>query len=738
MATQYAIFVVNLLQDVNIIRPLVYMASRDLGMRTEFLVTKQFYKRDKSSVWKAELQEISKATGTPLLPTETPMDSIKLLQNKAGVLVAGSESSLSAHKAVHDIFRCAPSSLLKITLQHGYECVGFLHNKAHDQAYGRNVTFAADVICSWSARHRLSATGPAQAAKVFVTGSTGMLQICNSTRMESESKPGLVCENMHSVRLNTGGNFKTSFMQIFEKFSNILDENKLAVTLRPHPGGQYVLKTNAQISSNVIINNNPIYKVDLSRFAYGISAPSSILIDMIVAGIPVAVWRDETGIMDTSNYQGLTEISTLEDWVEFSREAVSNPSKYLALQTRFLEHLQMPTDPEWIYRRYAGLFLSTKQRLIQSGKGQEPEPERVLFIANGMDPTLQLCLLRPLDQDVKAGTMAIEIITGEQMSRQFGKNIEEPVVQAWLDNQISMFRPSLIVFCRYNGYHAAHIVELARKQGIPVIYHMDDDLLNVPLHLGQKKYETHNAPHRLATVRYLLDHADLVYCSTRRLQDHFAETGVQAPLVSGQINCAGSLLAPPSNRKVRKLGYMGFDKSHELELLLPVIVTYLRKHPDVEFHLFGTFTLPAVLEEFDSRIKLLAPNRNYDDFLTVLSLFEWDIGICPLARTPFNLKKSNNKWVEYTSVGTSVIASKGTVYDECCADGCGILVDTGEEWLDALEKLTNNPDIRFEMVNRAQVRLLAEYSIDQHREQVLSVFAQAKSSIITDGNLKTG
>jgi glycosyltransferase involved in cell wall biosynthesis len=78
--------------------------------------------------------------------------------------------------------------------------------------------------------------------------------------------------------------------------------------------------------------------------------------------------------------------------------------------------------------------------------------------------------------------------------------------------------------------------------------------------------------------------------------------------------------------------------------------------------------------------------------------------------------------VEYTSVGTAVIASRGTVYDECCADDCGILASTTDEWLTAMEYLVQNPQARFEQVTSAQKKLVEEYSIQSLRTQVLDMF----------------
>jgi glycosyltransferase involved in cell wall biosynthesis len=97
--------------------------------------------------------------------------------------------------------------------------------------------------------------------------------------------------------------------------------------------------------------------------------------------------------------------------------------------------------------------------------------------------------------------------------------------------------------------------------------------------------------------------------------------------------------------------------------------------------------------------------------------------------------KANTKWVEYTSVGAAVVASKGTVYDECCGDGCGILAETEEEWFAALDKLVRDPEARFNQVRRAQEKLANSYSTESLREQVLDIFSQAHK-LHAQSNLK--
>lgn len=726
MSERHAVFLLNHLQDVNIVRPLVFMAARDLGLRTAFLVSHRFVGRDESSLWRKELKEIGDATATSIHIFEHELHALQLLQDKTGVLVAASESDVSAHTPVHNVLLSAPGSFVRITLQHGFECLGFLHNRAHDLAFGEDVTFAADVVCGWSDAARLRSLAPSQRSKLYVSGPPAVLQM---RRHATESPPrgiGLVCENLHSIRLNMTGGVKADFIGLFNSFCSALAREGRIVALRPHPGGQYLMKSGVALPRNAILNNHPMYKVDLARYAYGVSAPSSVLIDMVLAGIPAAVWRDEAGEIDTRNYEGLTEIHTLAEWLDFSREAVSHPNRFIEHQKRFLDGLGIPTDPAEVYGRFARLFAGATRHIIPIS-ARSRQMERVLFIANGYDPTLQLCLLKPLASLIDAGEIEIEIVTEEQMREKLGKRPLDLTVCTWLDERFSLFRPTMLVFCRYGGPHAAHMLDRARRDGIPVIYHIDDDLLNIPEQLGLMKHKHHNSPPRLAAVRHLLDNADLVYCSTKPLQEQFKTLAVKASLLSGGISCSGRVIVPATERPVRRIGYMGFDHAYDLAVVLPSLVTFLRRNRDIEFQLFGAIPKPAALDEFGDRIVLSPPVRNYEDFLNEFASLNWDIGICPLAPTAFNMLKANNKWIEYTSVGAAVIASRGPVYDDCCAEGCGILAGTTDEWLAALEKLAHDPAERFAQVRRAQKRLTDEYSTERLRDQVLDVFAQVRS-----------
>lgn len=358
--------------------------------------------------------------------------------------------------------------------------------------------------------------------------------------------------------------------------------------------------------------------------------------------------------------------------------------------------------------------------------GNPAASQRVLFVANNFIPTLQLSFIKPLEPLINSGEMAVDVVSEKQMTEAFGGWRWKSRARKWMRQRFEAFRPTLVVFCRYSGPHGDALRDIARAQGVPVIYHIDDDLLNVPRELGAAKFAMHNDPRRLASVSGLLRDVDLVYCSTEPLRQRMAQhIGGQAR--AGKVYCTTDVLVPPPKPRTEvRVGYMGFDHAHDFEIVVPALVQLLKTYPNVRFELFGSIPKPAALDVFGNRVITHAPVLGYQKFMAKFASLGWNIGICPLADTPFNAVKANTKWVEYTSVGAAVVATGGTIYDGCAADGCGVLVQRPQDWYAALAELVESAEKRNALVSAAQARARQDYSLDSLRQQVLDVFAQAR------------
>ena len=438
-----AVFLFNLVQDVNILRPLVVMASRDFGFSVLLLVSDKFAGRDPYHIWSSELEELAAATKARTVLFNNAWEAVRDLTGH-GILFAASESHLPNHVGTHDVMRAVPSSYQRVTLQHGFECVGFHHSADHARAHGETASFGADLVCSWG-ETSLSSFAPSQRAKLVVTGPTFVLQAPSGPFPAPINNTGIVCENLHSVRFQGTGGRVAEFVDTFADFCSLMGQERKSVALRPHPGGQYVLKNKVALPANAILENSPLYRVDLRRFAYGISAASSMLVDMVLAGIPTAVWRDGQGAIDSDHYAGLACVSTPQEWATFAAAAQSDPQSFLDRQSKFIEATGIVTDPAQVYANFAALFDAVSRRTARPVASSVPR-HRLQFIANAHVPTLQLSFEKPLAGAVAAGAVVCDLLTEQELVAEAGLLEDDRRLAAWIDERLTTTAPTTTDF----------------------------------------------------------------------------------------------------------------------------------------------------------------------------------------------------------------------------------------------------------------------------------------------------
>lgn len=349
-----AAFLFDLVQDVASSRPLAQYFHEQGGLDLVFLVSSHFVKRDANGIWLTELEDISERLGASLVKVDTVLDVVTALTSRCGLLVSTSESELGAHTFSHEVFLAAPAGFTRVNLQHGLECIGFNHNDAHDAAFGYRIGMACDIAASWFPIERLHSVRPDQKAKILTVGpSVGLSHPPVFERPwpwppRGATLHGLICENLHSVRFGTGA--KVEFVDLFGAFAAAIGASDGTAELRPHPAGRYSEKNNLALPGNVQFNRAPLYKQSLDKFTFGISAPSSVLLDMVWAGIPTAVWTSRDGGVDIGIYEGLEIVSSLADWVAFAEAATRDPSPYLAAQRRYVSSLIDGQDIRSLFR----------------------------------------------------------------------------------------------------------------------------------------------------------------------------------------------------------------------------------------------------------------------------------------------------------------------------------------------------------------------------------------------------
>lgn len=354
-----AIFLINLNQDVAVSRPVARFFRREGLLDIVFLITAPFRKRDKSGLWFGEVMELTQELQGEAIEVDEPVDAVRALAGRSGLILSASESALSAHDFAHAVFLGAPPTVTRITLQHGLECVGFNHNAAHNQTFRHFIGMAGDVAASWFEIDALHSIQPDQLAKTIPVGPPIALEAPPATaahrrlRRYDVEVHGLVCENLHSVRF--GEHDRSSFVAHLLSFARQMEANNGTLELRPHPGGRYLEKNKAPLPANVVMNRSPLYKQSLDKFAFCISGASSVVFDMVWAGVPVAVWGSRERGVDVGIYSSLTFVSTEQEWLDFALSASRNPEPFLKIQAEYIDRLRLPPDIPERYRRLAEL-----------------------------------------------------------------------------------------------------------------------------------------------------------------------------------------------------------------------------------------------------------------------------------------------------------------------------------------------------------------------------------------------
>jgi hypothetical protein len=351
---KHAVFLVDLNQDVAAFRNVASFFRRESSLAILFIVSENFRKRDALGVWRLELQEICRELNAEVIEVDGVADTIRCLAGKAGLLLSASESALSAHAFNHAVFLAAPNAFVRVTLQHGLECIGFNHNDAHDRTWHHYVGMACDVAASWFEDEALHSVRPDQRSKIITVGPPlGLDSPPPVYRPQPPArKPvvhGLVCENLHSVRFSTDA--KNLFVNALSTFARHLEPLNGTIELRPHPGGLYLEKNKIALPRNVRFNRLPLYRQSLDKFSFCISGPSTVLIDLVWADVPVAVWTSGEQSMSIGIYSNLHVVSNEAEWLEFAVAATKEPGPFLEAQAKFIASLKLPSDIPSRYRQ---------------------------------------------------------------------------------------------------------------------------------------------------------------------------------------------------------------------------------------------------------------------------------------------------------------------------------------------------------------------------------------------------
>ncbi|MEM7218367.1 MAG: methyltransferase domain-containing protein [Pseudomonadota bacterium] len=282
-----------------------------------------------------------------------------------------------------------------------------------------------------------------------------------------------------------------------------------------------------------------------------------------------------------------------------------------------------------------------------------------------------------------------------------------------------------------------------QARGVPVVFDIDDLLLDVPEHLGAHRHCEAMRPLLLE----LLTTVDAISVSTPDLADaiqqRLREAGKTAPPLVITPNTAWSGERPirhPGRAPVRVI--VASSDSVTVEMLAPALrrITALTTRggtPAIELvgigppgHMLRGLGLPIAIADV----------MPLDQFKAYIASRDDTIALLPLDDTDFNRCKSAIKFYDYALAGVPCICSRVTPYSSALEDGVeGLLVDEGSEsdgtsanaWFDAIARLVGDAELRESLADAARNRVLRDHhpgvSGDAWRSAIAAASAQRQA-----------
>lgn len=259
--------------------------------------------------------------------------------------------------------------------------------------------------------------------------------------------------------------------------------------------------------------------------------------------------------------------------------------------------------------------------------------------------------------------------------------------------------------------HVDDLLSHCAAHGIKLIYDIDDDLLGIAKsdHPERKFYATY-----ASVITQLVESADEVYVSTASLADALGEL---RKTVAIRPNKLSREVIPLTWQKMPQapigILYMGtLTHGADFQVVEDALIRIKDMYgSSVTLYIIGVTTRAVNSKYF----RVLTPPPElasaYPLFMQWMgSLNLFDIGIAPLESNPFNLHKSDIKFLDYSALKLATIASNVEAYANTIVDHeTGLLVDNkSEAWVDALSKLIRSADTRKRLANNAYAYLQAQ------------------------------
>lgn len=298
------------------------------------------------------------------------------------------------------------------------------------------------------------------------------------------------------------------------------------------------------------------------------------------------------------------------------------------------------------------------------------KPKKVLLLYRAMIPSLRLCAHCQMEYLHARGKLLyrackVSAVTGEDLS--------------WAD---------VVLLGRLDNWFEYHLAKQLHEAQKPLIYIIDDDLLNVPSDISLSSY--YSLPRIQTYIRSMIAFSDAIISPSPLLLQRYATNGKVAIQIEEPAINPIPFTPHDSNRPVT-IGFAASvtrtgDMESILQESLEAIKTKYRSR--VQFVFFGA--IPSFAQSLEA--SAIPYCNSYDDYRQMLNTAKWDIGLAPLPDTAFHACKHYNKFVEYSAAAILGVYSAVMPYTRLKDIGeyCILCDNTTDAWTQALSELIDD------------------------------------------------
>ena len=252
-----------------------------------------------------------------------------------------------------------------------------------------------------------------------------------------------------------------------------------------------------------------------------------------------------------------------------------------------------------------------------------------------------------------------------------------------------------------------------RKNARKIVYDFDDSVM-----YRNSKAANPESNTRVKMFKNMVNASDYVIAGSEYLQKNTTPYTNNVTTIPSPIDMS---LYPQKNYPEGSnitLGWIGATGSiHYLEKMKPVFEALGKKYEDLR--------LKIICNTFFDCDNITVEKKLWSEQEEVADIQSLDIGLMPLMDDPWSHGKCGLKILQCLATGVPVVCSPAGINKEIIEDGVhGFWANTQEEWIEKLEILINDRDLRKKMGMEGRKRVIKHYSLDANTPRMLKVFQQ--------------